>query len=66
MIKIVAQNIRKYRTEKGYTQERLSELAEITPEYLSLIELNKRTPSLKRVFRIAKELGIDAYLLLQN
>lgn len=41
--------IRKLRKQKFWTQEKLSEKAEITPDYLCRIELGKKRPSLKTI-----------------
>ena len=50
--KIISQNIKKYRNENKLTQEKLSEMCEISIDYLSEIERNKKTPSLKRLILI--------------
>ena len=63
-IKIIGKNIRKYRKAKNFSQEKLSELVDVTTDYISLIELGKRTPSLKRLYKIAEILDIEAYKLL--
>lgn len=54
----ILKNIKKYRQEKGLTQEQLSELCNISPDYLSEIERGKKTPSLKRFILIAEKLEI--------
>lgn len=63
-IEKVSNNIKKYRNEKQLTQEALSELANISSDYLSEIERGKKAPSLKRLIKIAEALEIEAYLLL--
>ena len=57
-IKLIQKNIKKYRKQKGLTQERLSELAEISCDYLSEIERGKKVPSLKRFILIANALSV--------
>lgn len=47
------------RKQKGLTHERLAELAGLHPTTLSLLERNKRQPSITTVFLLAKGLGID-------
>ena len=42
-IETLRKNIKKYRLEKGLTQEKLSELTGISTDYLSEIERGKRT-----------------------
>ena len=62
-IKLIAQNIKKYRNKNKLTQEKLSEMCGIFVDYLSEIERNKKTPSLKRLILIAEKLNIPAYKL---
>ncbi len=62
---ILRANIKKYREKAGLTQEQLSEIAGISPDYLSEIERGKKIPSMKRFFKIAKALSIMPYQLLK-
>jgi len=55
-IELICKNIKKFRLEKGLTQEKLSELCNISVDYLSEIERGKKTPSLKRFITIAEKL----------
>lgn len=48
--------IRKLRKQKFWTQEKLSEKAEIAPDYLCRIESGKKHPSLKTILLIANAL----------
>lgn len=64
-IKIIGENIRKYRKIKDYSQEKLSELVDVTTEYISLLELGKRTPSIKRLYKIAEILDTEPYKFLK-
>lgn len=57
-------NIRKYRLERKLSQSKLSELIDVSVDYVYLIENGKRTPSLKRLLMIAEVLEIEAYKLL--
>lgn len=61
----VARNIKEYRISRKLTQEKLSELCEISCDYLSEIERGKRFPSLKRLDMIAEALGVDTYKLIK-
>ena len=58
------ENIKKYREKLKISQEKLSEKACVSPDYISLIERGKRTPSLKRLCAIAKALDVEPYKLL--
>lgn len=61
----IKENIKKYRKALGFSQEKLSEIANISPDYISLIERGKRVPSIKRLCLIAKALGVEPYELLK-
>ncbi len=58
---IVRKNIKKYRNEKGYTLQRLSEEAEMSMDYLAEIESEKRKKSfsLAMLGRISEVLDVD-------
>ena len=58
---IVRKNIRKYRKEKGFTQQRLADEADMSIDYLAEIESVKRrkTFSLATLSRIADVLEVD-------
>ena len=58
-IRLIQENIKKYRISKGFTQEQLSEMCQISCDYLSEIERGKKTPSLKRFLIIAEKLEIS-------
>lgn len=60
----IKENIKKYRISLNLSQEKLSEIAGVSTDYISLIERGKRTPSIKRLCLIAKALGIEPYKLL--
>lgn len=60
----IQKNIKFYRKQKGLTQEELSELANISCDYLSEIERGKKIPSIKRLLAIADVLNISAYKFL--
>lgn len=54
----LGKNVRQAREKKELTQEKLAEIAEIDPTYVSGIERGLRNPGIKNVARIAKALGI--------
>lgn len=62
-LEIIRNNIKYYRKEKKFTQERLSEVSGISKDYLSEIERGKKAPSLKRLIIIANALNIELYKL---
>ena len=54
----IGKRIRKFREEQGLTQERLSEMADLTPAHFSHVETGNTKVSLPSLLRIAKELGV--------
>lgn len=50
--------VRCARVEKGYTQEKLAERADLDPTYISGIERGVRNASLLSLVRVAKGLGV--------
>ena len=57
--KVLAANLKIYRKNLGFSQAKLAEMAEITDNYIALIETGKRFPSVNMLERIAKVLGKD-------
>ena len=60
----IKNNIKKYRLEMGLTQEKLSEKAGVSSDYISEIERGKKVPSIKRLDKIAIALGVPTYKFL--
>ncbi len=65
IIKNFSTNIRVERVRKKLKQEKLAEMADITPEYLARIEAGKYNPSLAVVVNLAEalEISIDKLIL---
>jgi transcriptional regulator with XRE-family HTH domain len=61
--RIFMANMKKYRKEKGLTQERLAELCETDPAYIGQLETGRRSPSMVYIEKIACALKIAPYLL---
>lgn len=57
-LKLLGKNISKHRKQKGYTQNSLCDLLNISREHLAKIETAKRNPSLDLIFEIAEKLDI--------
>ena len=64
ILEVFGTNLRKYRTEKGYSQEKFAELCGLHRTYISDIECFRRNVSLENVEKIADALEISAYKLL--
>jgi len=56
---VLASNMKLYRKTLGISQAKLAELADITDNYIALIETGKRFPSINMLERIAKALQKD-------
>jgi transcriptional regulator with XRE-family HTH domain len=67
MMKIFVSNMKKYRKMKQLSQMKLAEMLNTTTSYIGEIEINRKTPSLEMVERIAAALGIEPFrLFLEN
>lgn len=55
--------VRKYRTEKGYSQEKFAEIVGLHRTYISALERGKRSISLENIAKIANGLDIEVYKL---
>jgi len=61
---IFAENLRKIRRKKGLTQEKLAERANMSLQYLALLEIARKFPSGDMLERLAIALDIETYELL--
>ena len=58
--KLLARNIKNFRTELGLTQSKLAERVETATHYIAMIEGCKNFPSPEMIERIAAGLGKDS------
>lgn len=63
IIKLFGTNVRKYRIEKGVSQEKFAELCGLHRTYISDIECFRRSISLDNIQKIADALEIETYKL---
>ncbi len=63
IIKVFGTNVRKFRDEKGISQEKLAERSGLHRTYISDIERFQRSISLENIQRIANGLEIEVYKL---
>jgi transcriptional regulator with XRE-family HTH domain len=56
---LLAQNIKKYRKIRGFSQEILAEKAKTSLTHIGMIEIGRKFPSVKMLEQIADALGID-------
>lgn len=66
IVKVFAKNVKKYRTEKGLSQEAFAEIAGLHRTYISAVEREKRSIALDNVQKIADALEIQTYLLFME
>ena len=59
-----AKAIRVARASRGITQKALAEDLKVSPSHISLIEANKRSPSLEMLENISASLKIPMHLLI--
>ncbi len=55
----LGKNIAKYRNEKGWSQEKLAEIVDLSREYITRVERGQKNISLKKLFAIADALNVD-------
>jgi transcriptional regulator with XRE-family HTH domain len=60
---ILAKNIKENRRKRGLTQAKLAEKADITTQYIAMIEVSRKFPTPEMLERIAKALEIETYQL---
>lgn len=63
IIKVFGDNLKKYRTQIGLSQEAFAEKCGLHRTYISAIECYRRSIALENVQRIADALGIETYKL---
>ena len=63
---VLARNLRKYRRDKGFSQEELAHRAEIDRTYISSLERCFYAASIDVVDKLARVLGVEAADLLQR
>ena len=57
-LKILGQNIAKYRQKKNLSQEKLAELVDLSREYVTRVERGQKNIRLKKLFAIADALDV--------
>ena len=66
IVKVFGNNVKKYRTEIGLSQEAFAEKCGMHRTYISAIECYRRSISLENIRRIADALSIQPYVLLME
>lgn len=65
-LNVLGRNLRRQREKREFTQEKLGELAELDPTYISGIERGTRNPGVKNIARLAKALGVSPAKLMEG
>jgi transcriptional regulator with XRE-family HTH domain len=65
-LEIFAANVRRLRQERGLTQERLAELADLHLTDIARIETARRDPGVKVVTKLAAGLGVETSELFEG
>jgi transcriptional regulator with XRE-family HTH domain len=60
----LGERIKERRQELGLTQLQLAQALGVTPQHISVIEKNKRAPSLDSLAKLAQELGVTTDFLI--
>lgn len=58
MRRLVGRNVRKFRLERGLTQEQFSDLSGFGQNYLSDLERGKRNPTVVTLWELSQVLGV--------
>jgi transcriptional regulator with XRE-family HTH domain len=64
--KLVIDNIRRIRKEKGISQEKLAEACNTATSYIGLMEIYRNVPKLSTIERIAEALEVNPLALFQQ
>jgi transcriptional regulator with XRE-family HTH domain len=59
MRKLVGQNVRRIRLERGLTQEQFCDLSGFSQQYVSGLETGRRNPTIVTIYELAKALGVS-------
>ena len=63
---VLGEEIREARLKIGLSQEALAEKSGLHRTYISLLERNKKSPTIETLFRICKALGVSAAGLIRK
>ena len=62
---ILGENLKKYRSYKGFSQAKLAEILDISPNFISDLETGKRWLSSDTLVNISEALDIEVYEFLR-
>jgi len=61
---ILGSNVKKHRTIKGFSQAKLAEILDLSPNFISEIETGKRWLSSDTLVKLSEALNVEIYELL--
>ena len=64
--KLVINNIKRIRKEKGFSQEKLAEACNTATSYIGLMEIHRNIPKLSTIERIAHALDVDPLVFFKD
>lgn len=64
--KVFSNNLKKYRTELGISQEDFAEKCNLHRTYISAVECCRRSISLENIQKISDALGIEVYKMFME
>ncbi|MDR2606858.1 MAG: helix-turn-helix domain-containing protein [Treponema sp.] len=64
--RLVIDNIKRIRKEKGISQEKLAEACNTATSYIGLMEIYRNVPKLSTIQRIAEALDVDPLVLFED
>ncbi len=64
MRRLIGQNVRRLREEKGLTQEQFADIAGFSQQYISGLEQGRRNPTVITLYELAVALGVSHVDLL--
>lgn len=64
--RLVIDNIKRIRKEKGISQEKLAEACNTATSYIGLMEIYRNVPKLSTIERIAEALDVDPLVLFKD
>jgi len=65
MRRLVGRNVKRYRLEKGLTQEQFAERSGFSQQYVSELERGQSNPTVVTLFELASALGISHVALVE-
>lgn len=64
--KIIGQRVRNYRTEKGFSQEKLAEMSGCHPTYIGQVERGEKNATLESIDKIASAMDLPLSKLFEK